>query len=441
MPAGSACGFFLFIVKYQVEHWQWNMSRIVQDEQEFLKIIHGILKRGDLKGLIKQGQIPIPTGHGKGVVIRIPWIEIPHIVFRDWPLSSDTSDSEGDGDTDAGPDIGVGQGDGRPGTDLGPAPGEGNEGENGDGEDSDGERQAGQGRGHDYLDVDIETEDFIKILFEDVLKLPRIKPKGDRSIKSEERKYTDISKVGPDSLRHKRRTLKQALKRSIAEGQYDPKQPRIIPVRDDFRYRRAEPVIKKKHAAVVFYMMDVSGSMMEEDRKVVRYFCWLTSLWLKFNYGDVDEVYIIHDGEADEVDQETFFRTNRGGGTTISSAHKKALEIIQERYPPERWNIYINYFSDGFNWGGDDEICMDLIGSKILPIVNLYAYGETAASHFWFEEEEKDDESIGEIFSPAGSFGVALEGEFGRHPLVKGVNLESLERVPEAIKTVFKDGK
>jgi uncharacterized sporulation protein YeaH/YhbH (DUF444 family) len=112
----------------------------------------------------------------------------------------------------------------------------------------------------------------------------------------------------------------------------------------DYRYRAADTKIEMENAAVVIYMMDVSGSMGDEQKEIVRTESFWINLWLKSQYKDIEIRYIIHDATAKEVDEETFFRTRESGGTLISSAYKLCQQIIEEDYNPAEWNIYPFHF-------------------------------------------------------------------------------------------------
>lgn len=412
-------------------------GRIRQDEQEFDQIVRGKIRK-DLLKYLQKGQITI-LGPGRGFAIPIEVIEIPHLHYSPIPEDAEINE-DGDDGTGGGPDIGVGQGPGKPGTDLGPVqPGDG---EGGDGE---GDRQAGTGRGPDIIEIEVPPEDFYE-LFKEVLELPNIKPKGEKQIKVEQSKYTDIRPVGPESLVHKKRTIKEALKRNIGEGTFDPNHPRIVIHRQDKRYRAPQTIVKPQNNALLVFMMDVSGSMTRDDRAVVRYFCALCEFWLSCNYDSVETMWIIHNGEADRVTKQVFFSTQRGGGTVASSAHKLMVEEVHKDYPPAQWNIYPIYLSDGFNIGSfdpeeksDDDICMDLIEEQILLFANQYTYCEVNANRRWWGDYEQQEGESGR-FSPAGNFGRMIQQEFGSNSLVAAANLRSMDEVPDAIKQVFKKG-
>lgn len=111
------------------------------------------------------------------------------------------------------------------------------------------------------------------------LALPNIQPKGKKTIQSVTDRYTSIGLVGPDSLRHFKRTYKEALKRQITTGSYSPENPIIVPIRRDMRFRSAKENVEYDNAAVVIYMMDVSGSMGDEQKEIVRTESFWINLW------------------------------------------------------------------------------------------------------------------------------------------------------------------
>jgi hypothetical protein len=207
-------------------------------------------------------------------------------------------------------------------------------------------------------------------------------PRGAERIESRKVKYTGIRPVGPDSLKHFRRTFRRALRRQIASGVYDPKRPVIVPVREDFRYRSFREEVQPHYNAVIIYMMDVSGSMGDEQKEIVRIESFWIDTWLRSQYKGIESRYIIHDAAAREVDRETFFRTKESGGTMISSAYKLAWDIISKDYPAGDWNIYPFHFSDGDNWSADDTMqCVKLLRQSLIPAANMFAYGQVESPY------------------------------------------------------------
>jgi len=321
---------------------------VKRDHARFRQIVRGKIKQ-DLKKYIQHSEM---FGRkGKDIVtIPMPQIDIPRFRF---------GSNQG----------GVGQGEGNPGD---PVPGQGDP--NGD-EPGQGQQAGNQGGEHD-LEVEFTLEELAEILGEE-LALPKIEPRGQKTLKSKVDKYTSIASQGPNSLRHFKRTFKEALKRQIATGVYNPEKPVIIPIKKDMRYRSWKSDVKHENSAVIIYMMDVSGSMGDEQKEIVRTEAFWINTWLKSQYKGVEARYIIHDATAKEVDEETFFKTRESGGTLISSAYKLCEQIINQDYPPSDWNIYPFHFSDGDNWSTEDtKLCIDLMKESLLAKVNVFCYGQ-----------------------------------------------------------------
>ncbi len=128
--------------------------------------------------------------------------------------------------------------------------------------------------------------------------------------------------------------------------------------------------------AVMFCIMDVSGSMGREEKDIAKRFFMLLYLFLTRTYEKIQIVFISHHTIASEVDEETFFYSRETGGTVVSSALKLMSSIIKERYPTNDWNIYAAQASDGDNWHNDSKICIDLLNNNIMPYVQYYSYIE-----------------------------------------------------------------
>jgi uncharacterized sporulation protein YeaH/YhbH (DUF444 family) len=324
--------------------------RIKQDHSRFREIVRGRIKQ-NLRKYIQKGEMVGKKGKDL-ITIPVPSIDIPHFKF---------------GHREQG---GVGQGEGNPGDVLQPGSVE-----------KEGSGKAGQGEGQHTLEVDLSLDELAEILGEE-LALPRIENRGKKNITTPRVKYTGVHTTGPESLRHFKRTYKQALKRAIASGTYDPKRPIVVPVREDKRYRtwRLDPLPQSN--AVVIYMMDVSGSMGDEQKEIVRIESFWIDTWLRANYKGLDTRYIIHDAVAREVDRETFFHTRESGGTMISSAYKLCKEMVDADYDAGSWNIYPFHFSDGDNWSADDtRTCIGLLREQLLTRVNQFAYGQVESPY------------------------------------------------------------
>jgi uncharacterized sporulation protein YeaH/YhbH (DUF444 family) len=158
--------------------------------------------------------------------------------------------------------------------------------------------------------------------------------------------------------------------------------PYIDPV--DVRYRRLESNPKPIARAVMFCLMDVSGSMNEHMKDLAKRFYSLLYLFLNRRYEHVDVVFIRHTHEASEVDEQTFFYSRETGGTVVSTALFKMAEIIRERYPVDQWNIYAAQASDGDNTSNDNSVVLAQLRDAILPICQYYAYVEVGMD----DEEE-----------------------------------------------------
>jgi uncharacterized sporulation protein YeaH/YhbH (DUF444 family) len=324
-------------------------QRIDLDHGRFRQIIRGKIKQ-NLRKYISQGEMIARKGKDT-VSIPLPQVDLPRFKW---------------GDKQSG---GVGQGDGQVGDALG------------QGQEKPGQGEAGDRPGEHMVELEVSLAELAEIMGEE-LELPRIQPKGTEKIIAWKDKFTGVRTTGPESLRHFRRTFRQALRRQLSLGTYDPKNPVIVPIRDDKRYRswKSEPLPQSN--AVIIYMMDVSGSMGDEQKEIVRIESFWIDTWLRSQYHGIESRYIIHDAMAKEVDRDTFFRTRESGGTMISSAYKLCAKMIEEEYPADLWNIYPFHFSDGDNWSIDDtHACVELLKQKILPAVNLFAYGQVESPY------------------------------------------------------------
>jgi sporulation protein YhbH len=368
------------------------IRRIEKDHARFRQIVRGKV-REDLRKYISRGELI--GKEGKDVVsIPVPQIELPkfHLAGR------------GEG--------GVGQGEGEEGDALGV-----------DAQRWDGGGGAGDQPGEHILEVEFTIEELAEILGEE-LGLPRIKPKGADQILTRKVKFTGIYRVGPQSLRHFRRTYKQALKRTISSGLYNPEDPVVVPVREDFRYRSWKEAPMPQSKAVVIYMMDVSGSMGDEQKELVRITCFWLDTWLRAHYKNISSRYITHDASAREVDRDTFFRTKEAGGTMISSAYKLCAEMIEKEYSPLEWNIYAFHFSDGDNWSSDDSLlAIEVVKKRLLPAVNQFAYGQVKSPY------------------GSGQFLKDLTEHLGNEEAVVATEIDGREKILDAIKVFLQKGR
>lgn len=315
------------------------VSKIEQDHSRFRQIIKGRIRK-DLRRFISRGDFIGREGQ-RYVSVPVHDIDIPTFRFGE----------------NAG---GVGMGEGKEGEAVG---------------------QGGEKEGRHLLEVNVDLQELADILGEE-LRLPRIKPRGEHKITTVKDRYSGIRPVGPASLRHFKRTYKEALKRQMSLGTYDPDNPVIIPVKDDLRYRSWTEVRKPQSNAAIIYMMDVSGSMGEEQKELVRLHAFWIDTWLRRNYEGIESRYIVHDVAAQEVDRTTFFSIKEDGGTRISSALQCCRELLDEHYDPSDWNIYLFHFSDGDNSSdSDNRLCTQILEKHLLPVANLFGYVQVKSAY------------------------------------------------------------
>jgi uncharacterized sporulation protein YeaH/YhbH (DUF444 family) len=363
---------------------------IREDHSRFKDIVRGRIKE-NFKKYVTQGEM-IGKRENDFVKIPVPSIDLPRFKY---------------GPKQRG---GVGQGQGQAGDPI-------------NGEPQDGSGEAGNQPGQHELEATLSMEELAEILGEE-LELPDIQPKGRSRIDVVKSKYSGIAPVGPEGLRHFKSSYKRALKRYISSGTYSPDEPVIIPIRQDMRYRSFKPVVQPQTNAVVIYMMDVSGSMGEEQKEIVRLESFWINTWLKKHYKGLETRFIIHDATAKEVDEKTFFSTSESGGTLISSAYKLAMEIVQADYPVDQWNIYPFHFSDGDNWSGEDtRLCMRLLHEFFLPNVNQFGYGQVESKY------------------GSGQFAKDLEREFPNDDRLVISKIETRDKILDSIKDFLGKGK
>jgi hypothetical protein len=362
--------------------------KIEQDHGRFRQIVRGRIKQ-ELRKYISRGELIGKQGE-RLVSIPVSSIDLPSFRFGDNP-------------------GGVGQGEGDAGS---PVDGQGENAGN-----------AGDTPGQHLLEVEVTLEELARMLGEE-LELPRIEPRGKRSVVSQRDKYRSTRRTGPESLRHFKRTYRKALRRQLASGTYDPGRPRIIPIRDDRIYRSWTETEEPQANAVVIYMMDVSGSMGDEQKEIVRIEAFWIDTWLKSQYKRVETRYIVHDAAAREVDSHTFYHLRESGGTKISSAYDLCRHLIEEEYPADEWNIYPFHFSDGDNWGGGDtEICVNLLKESLLPVVNQFSYGQVESPY------------------GSGQFIKDLEENFESEEQLVTSKIDGKEGIIDSIKTFLQKGR
>jgi hypothetical protein len=215
------------------------------------------------------------------------------------------------------------------------------------------------------------------------LELPNLQPKQNNVVITPKVKYNRISKIGNNSLLHKKKTLKNAIKRNISCNTFDPDNTEnLYPEPTDKRFKSWSVVDKPDLNAVIFFMADISASMTRDKRELISEMCWYLENWIKRFYAETDIKYIVHDVQAQEVDHDKFYDFTSGGGTMISSAFDLAEQVIDKSYPPDEWNIYLFYLSDGENWGGDNERCVKHM-INLQKICSLIGITEVKGASQW----------------------------------------------------------
>ena len=257
-----------------------------------------------------------------------------------------------------------------------------------------GKPQAGKGKGgagnregEDIYETEITLEELLDYITED-LDLPNLDRKKYSEIVTESSgKKKGYQKYGINPRLAKKKTVmskiarKQGKKRALREVGVDEDLGRFPFREDDLRYYRVKQKPKKESNAVMIFIMDVSGSMDSSKKYLARSFFFVLSKFLRRKYNNIAFEFISHTTVAKIVDEYEFFHKAESGGTYISSGINMALDLIKEKYPPEMWNIYPVYASDGDNWTEDNERAMKAV-NEICEISNMFGYAELLPSTY-----------------------------------------------------------
>lgn len=262
---------------------------------------------------------------------------------------------------------------------------------------------AGDRPGVDYYETDITLEELIELMFED-LELPDLERKALREIPAERQsRPKGYRRVGIRAQLDRRRTVKSRIKRKFAAGRAALRSPgpetetaddeRFPFHKDDLRFHRRKPGIRRESNAVVFCIMDTSGSMDTLKKYLARSFFFLLYQFVRTQYQAVEVVFIAHDAEARQVEEDEFFHKGSSGGTMISSGYIEAIEIIEKSYDPSLWNVYAFHCSDGDNFPHDNPQTLKS-AQQLCELCNLFGYGEIkpTRSHW-------DNSSMIEVFA------------------------------------------
>ena len=233
-------------------------------------------------------------------------------------------------------------------------------------------QKAGEDGGEELYEAEYTIDELTEILMSE-LKLPRLDERKKNEIISEIIEWNDIRKEsGVRSLINKKRTLRANIKRKAKMNTADD----APIINDDFRFRTYD-VVKEKHSnAVIFLMMDRSGSMWQDKIYAVKALYFWIVQFLRFRYDKVEIKFIAHDYNARELSEKEFFTISDSGGTRVSSAYELCRDIIKHNYPSSKWNIYCFHASDGDSWNDEDE-CARLVEEITTTLqANLFAYAE-----------------------------------------------------------------
>jgi len=258
-----------------------------------------------------------------------------------------------------------------------------------------GSGQAGSGPDEEVYETEITLEELTDYLFED-LQLPDIERKKFAQIELEYKfKRSGFQLKGPKPRLNKKRTIieklkrKQMMKRDQAALEAEQTPERIPFHENDLRYKRVKEEMHKQSNAIILCIMDTSGSMDQTKKYLARSFYFLLYQFVRWKYEYVEVAFIAHTTVAHEVNEEDFFHRGECGGTYISSGYAKALELIEQRYNPTVWNIYIFHCSDGDNWNEDNYKAVALV-QELCNISNLFGYAEINTNRMYVNSMRKE---------------------------------------------------
>lgn len=336
---------------YVISREDWSLHRKGElDQQRHNKKVREAIKQ-NLADIISEESIIMSDGKK---VIRVPIRSLDQYRFR-YDHHKQKHSGMGKGDSKVGDVVGSDR------QASGPGKGQG----------------AGDEAGVDYYEADVSLEEISEMVFEN-LSLPNLQERTNKQLASESIEFRDIRKKGLQGNIDRKRTLLEVIKRNALAGE-----PGIHSIKpEDLRYKTWETTYKYESAAVVIAMMDTSGSMGPFEKYIARSFFFWMVRFLRTKYQQVDIVFLAHHTEAKEVSEEEFFTKGESGGTRCSSVYQLAVDLIENRYNPNDYNIYAFHFSDGDNLSSDNERCISLV-SKLLDYCNLVGYGEIEGPYYY----------------------------------------------------------
>jgi len=292
---------------------------------------------------------------------------------------------------------GAGQGRGEPGDVLQPGREEG--GEQG--------QAGGTSDGEIRFVVELKLDEIVDWLWEE-LKLPELKPKRTATMDQADYVREGWDKRGARSRLDRRRTMKEAVKRHAIQAPasgngYAVDDEPISLVNDDLRFRQLVRKPSPATSAAVIFALDVSGSMDEAQRRLAKQFFFFALQGIRRQYAKVETVFLAHAAQAWEFDESQFFQASSSGGTVTSSVARLALEVMEKRYDPSRYNVYFFYASDGENAAEDRDEARTTL-AQIAQAVNYSGYCETGGVATF----RPRDTQLAEIFGELKTSGLAV---------------------------------
>ncbi|MGL4774284.1 MAG: sporulation protein YhbH [Clostridium sp.] len=354
-------------------------DRSIEDRRRHRQLVEKSIKE-NLGDILSEESI---IGEGKNKKFKIPIRGIKEYQFVYGKNSRGVA--TGTGDEKRGDKIGTGK----------PQPGKGQGG-------------AGNNEGEDVYETEVTLEELLDYITED-LHLPNLDKKKYSEIVTESSgKKCGYQRYGINPRLAKKKTVmakiarKQGKKRALMEAGNGGKLERFPFREEDMRYYRVKKKPRRESNALMIFIMDVSGSMDSTKKYLARSFFFVLSKFLRRKYNNIAFEFISHTTVAKKVDEYEFFHKAESGGTYISSGLKLALEMIKEKYPPEVWNIYPLYASDGDNWTEDNERAMEAV-RELCEVSNMFGYAELLPStysttmYYRFNKEIKEKNFVSVI--------------------------------------------
>ncbi|MDM5357311.1 sporulation protein YhbH [Peribacillus sp. RS7] len=332
--------------QYVISQENWTLHRKgYDDQQRHQEKVQEAIKN-NLPDLISEESIVMSNGRD---VIKIPIRSLDEYKIR-YNYDKNKHVGQGDGDSKVGDVVAR---DGSP-SDAGAGKGQG----------------AGDKAGEDYYEAEVSMMELEEALFSQ-LELPNLQKKEQAEHTLEHIEFNDIRKTGLMGNIDKKKTMISAFKRNALSGD-----PGFHPIyQEDFKFKTWNEIQKPDSKAVVLAMMDTSGSMGLWEKYMARSFFFWMNRFLRTKYETVEIEFIAHHTEAKVVPEEDFFSKGESGGTICSSVYRKALELIDHKYDPAKFNIYPFHFSDGDNLTSDNVRCVKLV-EELMKVSNMFGYGE-----------------------------------------------------------------